>query len=644
MKDKNFYEQLEAWHRDGEYQMIIGVIEALPETELDYDLISSLARAYNNLAVVGTDDAYTDRDMLERAASLLYSVEDEGQSCAIWNYRLGYSLFYLDRYEDALFYFERAAELDPDDDDTAYFIGLCNNYIASKDASPELYDEDELSAVEEHIKEHFGDFPNVLHEIYSPDIHLDICVIPPCEGHDCYTLVTLGMGAHRMNVPEELSDEPLDRAELMISLPPDWDMDACLSGRDGEKWYWPVRLLKSTARIPTEGNTWLGWGHTVSNSADNRMPYADSVGFSGAILVTPGAYGRDAAACRLPNGEEVNFYQITPLYPEEIEYKIKNDADSLLDLLTEKMLTVTDPKRPPVIDRDGGETGYGLFVDDASAHLESIRSKGLPVDELSAYNHMAVYLRFCIENDLMSDVFLDVCPDIVNAVLDGAHRSGFDLRLFLRDDERCGGVLTLPFFNCDGVDFAKWYYLGDDETHSYPVDIDSYAERFFGAERCRSDEFRDEPYLFLPWGESYYRAMEPVIKKRFETWLSGTEEPEGEPYIKKEDMREILTDFTGPRGCLATDSVIIDGEPVGVICRERPEPADRGWDSGWRFMTSAEYDEYAAGDDSEVEDRLAVYDLNTLCNYDAGIIDLLDAPYGACFERGDDGVFYRFDE
>lgn len=642
MKDSIFYEQLEAWHRDGEYQMIIGVIEALPEGELDYRLISSLARAYNNLAVLGTDGTQIDRDMLERSVSLLYSVAEDGKNDSVWNYRLGYSLYYLDREEEALYYFKRSCELDPDDADTADFIALCRDRLSEREASPELYDEDELAAVEEHIKEHFGDYPNVLHEIYSPDIHLDICVIPPNEEHNCYTLVTLGMGAHRMNVPEELSGEPLERAELMISLPPDWDMDACVSGSDGEKWHWPVRLLKSTARIPIAGDTWLGWGHTVSNSADNREPYAENVRFSGAILVTPGAYGRDAAACRLPNGEEVNFYQLTPLYPEEIEYKLKNDADSLLDLLTDGMLTVTDTERPPVVDRDGGEIGYGLIVDDAGAHLESIRKKRLPVDDLSAYNHMAVYLRFCIEHDLMSDVFLDACPDIESAVLDGTSR--FDLRLFLRDDERCGGVLTLPYFNCDGVDFAKWYYLSDDEAHSYASDIDSYAEAYFGAERCRSDEFRGEPYLFLPWSEAYYRAMEPVIEKRFEAWLSETEEPEGEPYISRDELRELLTDFTGPRGCLATDRVIIDGEPVGVLCRERPEPADRGWDSGWRFMTEDEYDEYAAGNDSDVEDRLAVYDLNTLCNYDTGIIDLLDAPYGAYFERGDDGAFYRFDE
>ena len=33
-----------------------------------------------------------------------------------------------------------------------------------------------------------------------------------------YTLVTMGMGAHRMNVPKELAEYKLERAELALSL------------------------------------------------------------------------------------------------------------------------------------------------------------------------------------------------------------------------------------------------------------------------------------------------------------------------------------------------------------------------------------------------------------------------------------------
>ena len=55
---------------------------------------------------------------------------------------------------------------------------------------------------------------------------MDICVVPPSEERDYYTLVTMGMGAHRMNVPEELAEYKLERAELAIALPAELEAGA----------------------------------------------------------------------------------------------------------------------------------------------------------------------------------------------------------------------------------------------------------------------------------------------------------------------------------------------------------------------------------------------------------------------------------
>ena len=43
----------------------------------------------------------------------------------------------------------------------------------------EYYTPEELERVEEHISSHFGEFETVMHELVSPDIHVDICLIPP---------------------------------------------------------------------------------------------------------------------------------------------------------------------------------------------------------------------------------------------------------------------------------------------------------------------------------------------------------------------------------------------------------------------------------------------------------------------------------
>lgn len=191
----------------------------------------------------------------------------------------------------------------------------------------EFYTEEEIAAVERHIEKYFGTIENVFHELVSPDIHVDVCMIPPEGERDYFTLVTMGMGAHRMNVPEELAEYKLERAELAIALPSDWKL-AQESMKD-EKWYWPVRLLKTLARLPIASDTWLGWGHTT----DNRKPFTEGTRLCAAVLTDPQNIEENGFVCQLPDGEEVNFYQVIPLYREEKDYKLEHGAQDLLELI-----------------------------------------------------------------------------------------------------------------------------------------------------------------------------------------------------------------------------------------------------------------------------------------------------------------------
>jgi len=205
---------------------------------------------------------------------------------------------------------------------------------------PKLYSEKEVEAIESHISSHFGKFDNVLHEIVSPDIHVDICVINPTPEHNYYTLVTMGMGAHQMNVPKELRKMGLERAEVLICLPPDWDIQ-----NDDEKWYWPLRWLKVLARLPIGHDTWLGYGHTVPNGA----AFAENTELSGVMLSVPYYFGQESSICTLPNGDKVNFYQIIALYEDEMNFKIANSAEALEDLFPEDFDMVLDVARKSVV-------------------------------------------------------------------------------------------------------------------------------------------------------------------------------------------------------------------------------------------------------------------------------------------------------
>ncbi len=345
--EKTLQEQLQKWHEGDEYDKIVEAIQAVPQENWDYELICQLARALNNL------------DKMEEALAWLLTVAEQGANDPLWYYRLGYAYYYLDQEDKALEAFVRACALDPEDEDAWMFMSWCCDILKiepplevpenkrhyfqkesqSIDWHPEYYTEEEMQAVEAHIAKYFGQAPSVFHELMSPDIHVDVYMIPPTVERNYYTLVTCGMGAHRMAVPEDMKDSKIERAELLICLPPDWDLQS-----QEEAWYWPMRWLKQLARLPGENDTWLAWGHTVSNGE----PFAENTMLSGAILLTPGAFGNEAAICKLEDGDEINFYQVVPLYIEEMDYKISHDTDKLLELMGDDLLRMVDINRKNV--------------------------------------------------------------------------------------------------------------------------------------------------------------------------------------------------------------------------------------------------------------------------------------------------------
>jgi tetratricopeptide (TPR) repeat protein len=310
-------DQIRLWHENDEHEKIIEEIEKFPRAEWDYELINLYARALNNCG------------RYREALDILMSVEEEGRNDGLWHFRAGYSLYYLNREEEAAERLQRAIELGDDHEDTHALLRASLEEAEARrkqgQYKPLMYTGEEFRRLEEHIEKYFGKYKNIYHEVVSPDIHVDIAVIEPCPKHNYYILVTIGMGVRPMNVPEKLKNSGLERAEAMICLPPDWQFDDL----ENENWYWPLRWLKIIARLPIEENIWLGWGHTIPNG----RPFADNTELSTIMLLNPGAFNRKSFECKLPDGSIVNFYQMIPLYEEEVQFKIKNSAEILLDFL-----------------------------------------------------------------------------------------------------------------------------------------------------------------------------------------------------------------------------------------------------------------------------------------------------------------------
>lgn len=94
--------------------------------------------------------------------------------------------------------------------------------------------------------------------------------------------------------------------------------------------------------------------------------------------------------------------------------------------------------------------------------------------------------------------------------------------------------------------------------------------------------------------------------------------------INAEDIADLVS---GMGYCYATNKITVDGHPVGMMYREESDDED---DSGWRFFSGLETQEYF--DD---EDNTMVFDVNTIANYDTTIIPYLNSPVNTELVRVD---------
>ena len=94
--------------------------------------------------------------------------------------------------------------------------------------------------------------------------------------------------------------------------------------------------------------------------------------------------------------------------------------------------------------------------------------------------------------------------------------------------------------------------------------------------------------------------------------------------LRRDEIQQLIRNMGG---CFATDRIVVDGAKVGYMFRELP---DKDFLSGWTFMAGDETQDYA-----DNPDNWAIYEVNTVCNYDASIIPYLDEAYGTALGRVD---------
>lgn len=206
-----------------------------------------------------------------------------------------------------------------------------------------LYSPEEEEQFDYYIKRNFGEYSKVYHELYSPDIHVDILVIPPSEKSNYYKLITMGMGAYKMNVPNPIKGYGLERAELVAFLPPEWNLKI-----DDNIYSWVIKELKTLSRMPIIENSWIGFGHTFSNDEKSEIPFSETTKLTSSILLTAVTdnFNEYHVDLKLPNKGTINFYQFYPLYKEELEYIKTHGLEEFSNLIPDdELLPIINPSR-----------------------------------------------------------------------------------------------------------------------------------------------------------------------------------------------------------------------------------------------------------------------------------------------------------
>jgi len=215
-----------------------------------------------------------------------------------------------------------------------------------RDLEPAVGDPDLIEGLTDHVERHLGAEPRVFHEVFSDIVHVDVLHAPPTDDFPFNTLMTCGMSERPMAAPEDFPEGRY--AEVMLRLPPDWPLDE--EAFKDESAYWPMRLLKTLARVPHEYDTWLWYGHTIPNG-DPPEPYAPDTELCGAILLAP-ALGPDGFDSADVAGRQVNVLAVIPILADEMDLKLEKGAEELASLFDKvRLAEVVDPGRPTVVRR-----------------------------------------------------------------------------------------------------------------------------------------------------------------------------------------------------------------------------------------------------------------------------------------------------
>jgi len=210
-------------------------------------------------------------------------------------------------------------------------------------------DEQAIEAISHHIEQHIGPISGVFHELISDLVHIDVHCVEPSADFPFHVLVTSGMSDLPMTVPEGAEDARY--AELCVLLPSTWPVPGVgeVVGATGDwqsdEYYWPIEWLKYLARFPHEYQTWIGFGHTIPNG-EEAEPFGPNTELGCMLLLPSMSLPEEFRELKVSEDKTINFFCLYPLYKEEMEFKLQDGYEALMEKFDEyEVSDVIDPDR-----------------------------------------------------------------------------------------------------------------------------------------------------------------------------------------------------------------------------------------------------------------------------------------------------------
>ena len=235
---------------------------------------------------------------------------------------------------------------------------------------------------------------------------------------------------------------------------------------------------------------------------------------------------RDNVPTTVPLNPEYPFQKIENLHSYLVELPDENyipydvfinnigyadyyDAEHITVTLTEEKISYYAENHAVDMNTLQSVKGFywGKIIDAGYSHSNKIKRFNLDIDEICGVNHIAVFIRWANEHDLLSAELIEKCPEL--------DKECPDYRNIFLKSPAFSGMLRNKHFNETGKAFVNGYY-NFNTGNGFPACVDKVSENYFGTEKYNCEEFHNEAYLFTPYDEDYYKNLSAFIDAEWE--------------------------------------------------------------------------------------------------------------------------------